>query len=129
MQIKQVNDLARAVAVRLLLRQRGSMDIPATWIDVAAAFGCRVYAYHAPGGPLGEYAPCGEGQGVITYNDAITPPAQSRVIVHETAHHLLMPLVPGYLFGDFVRCCYDDDPEDARHRIARRVEELCFRRA
>jgi len=23
---------------------------------------------------------------------------------------------------------YDDDPDDARHRIARRVEQICFRR-
>lgn len=128
MQEKQLGDLARSVAQRLLVRQAGGMDCPETWIGVAATFGCRVYSYHFPGGPLGDYVPASDGQGVITYNDAITPPAQARVIVHELSHHLLMPLVPGFLFGDFVRCSYDDDPGDVRHRISRRVEELCFRR-
>ena len=125
---KELAHYSRAVAHRLLLRQRGGMDDPQTWIDVAASFGCRVLSYHEPGGSLGEYASAEDGQGVITYNDAATPPTQARVIVHETGHHLLMPLIPGYLFGEFVHCRYDDDPLDVRHRIAKRVEELCFRR-
>jgi len=50
------------------------------------------------------------------------------VIVHEMAHHLLMPLVPGYVLGEYVTCRYDDDPQDVRHRIARRVEQLCVRK-
>ena len=125
---KEIAFYARQVAQRILVRQQGGMDEPQTWIDVATTFGCRVSAYHHPGGELGDYAPAGDGQGVITYNEAVTPPAQAKVIVHEMAHHLLMPLVPGYLFGDFVMCRYEDDPGDVRHRIARRVEMLCFRR-
>lgn len=125
---KEVSDYARRIAQRILIRQRSGMDDPQAWIDVARSFGCRVVPYHVPGGELGEYAPCGEGQGVITYNDAVTPPAQARVIVHELSHHLLMPLVPGYLFGEYERCRYSDDPDDTRHQIAKRVEALCFRR-
>lgn len=124
----EMRSVARTVSQRLLSRHQGERDLPNTWIAVAASFGCRVLSYHEPGGCLGEYASTEDGQGVITYNDAATPPTQAKVIVHETGHHLLMPLIPGYLFGDFVHCRYDDDPLDLRHRIAKRVEELCFRR-
>ena len=129
MEEKQVRDLARQIAQRLLVRQAGDMDDPETWTRIAVSFGCRLSSYHQPGGALGDYVPSCEGGGVITYNDAVTPPAQARIIVHELAHHLLMPLVPGFLFGDYVHCLYEDDPDDVRHRIARRVEELCFRRS
>ena len=104
------------------------MDDPQTWIAVAESFGCRVYAYHAPGGCPGEYAPAGEGQGVICYNDACTPPTRAKVILHELVHHLMCPLISGFLFGEYHRCGYDDDALDCRHRIAQAVQDICFRR-
>lgn len=125
---KEIAAYARQVAQRILVRQCGGMDSPETWTDAALTFGCRCHAFYALGGPPGEYAPLGDGQGVIAYNTAMTPPAQSHVLVHEIAHHLLTPLIPSDLFGEYVTRRYDDDPDDVRHRIAKRVEEICFRR-
>ena len=124
-------NLTRQVGTHLLKRHSGDHEDPETWLIVAAGMNCRVSSYYYPGGGLGDYAPTleADGAGVITYNTAATPCKQARVICHELAHHILMPLVPGFVLGDYVICRYEGDPLDERHRIARLVEEFCFRRA
>lgn len=121
--------IARQAAQHLLVRQRGDQHLPETWIDVASRTSCRVSGFYAPGGPSGEYSPGLDGWGVITYNTALTPPRQAKVIIHELVHHLLMSVLPGFVFSDRIQCGYEDDSLDVRHRIAQRVEEICFRRA
>lgn len=128
MQKRLVGWYARAVAQRILVNQRGSMDKPETWVEVARRLGCRMCPIHEPGGMNGEYRSAGEGIGVIVYNTAITPPAQARVIVHELSHHLLMALVPGDLFEEWHRASYDDNAPDCRHAISQAVETICFRK-
>ncbi len=120
--------MARQAAQFLLVRQRGEQDLPETWIDVADRIWCHTEGFYAPGGLSGEYCPSEDGQGAITYNTALTPPRQARVLVHELTHHLLMSVLPGFVLSDRIQCGYEGDSLDVRHRIARRVEELCFRK-
>ena len=39
-----------------------------------------------------------------------------------------MSVLPGFVLSDRIQCGYEDDALDVRHRIAQRVEEICFRR-
>ena len=121
-------DFAVQVTQHILLKQNGPMDDPETWVPIAEKMDCQVFPFYLEGGKKGEYTPWGDGGGAIVYNTAYSPPAQARILVHEIAHHLLMPFMPGYLFGEGVECHYDGNPGDIRERIAKRVEELCFRR-
>ena len=97
----------------------------ATWLPVAAALRCRVHSFNVPGARRGEYCPAEDGAGVITVNLAYGDEQAARVICHEIAHHLMRWHVAFecYDCADAVSC-YDDEPGDVRHQIARRVEWL-----
>ena len=120
--------IIRQVSQYLLVRQRGDMYSPQTWLDIAQASWCRTVPFHEPGGPWGDYCPASDGWGVLTYNTSLTPPRQARVVVHELSHHLCMGIVPGFVLSDQIKCNYDDDPMDVRQRIARGVEDICLKR-
>ena len=98
----------------------------ATWLPVAAALRCRVHPFNVPGARRGEYCPAEDGAGVITVNMAYGDEQAARVLVHESAHALMRWHVAFecYDCADAVCCCYDDEPGDVRHQIARRVERL-----
>lgn len=128
MRQREIDRYAQGAANKLISLHHGDRENPATWLPVLQQIGCRVHSYHEPGGQLGEYAPTleADGGGIVQWNTAATPPMQARVLCHEGAHHLMWPLVSGFLFGEWTRANYDDDPLDVRQRIARRVEHLCF---
>ena len=142
MQDKQVQGIARMIAVPLLFAQDGPMDDPETWARVAARRGHECEYFHDAGAGPGEWVSCEAGTGCVRVNTFFPPCVQARVSVHEIAHAEMSALAsglwrgdaPGFLRGCFTICPpaarmgYDDDPDDARHRIARRVEQICFRR-
>jgi hypothetical protein len=125
---REFNQHSRWAAARLLGHHTGDQADPLTWLPVLREIGCRVHPFHDPGGQKGDYAPTldSDGTGIVQYNTAYSPPFQARVLVHEGAHHLLWPIITGFLYGEWVRANYDDDPLDVRQRIARRVEEIIF---
>lgn len=139
----EIGRWARRIAQRLLFVQMGGMDAPETWASVAARRGHEVEHFHDPAAGPGEYASCEAGTGVIRINTAYAPGVQARACVHELAHAELNTCssglwradAPGDFAGDTAPSStrsflmgYDDEPGDVRHKIARRVEEMCFRR-
>jgi len=68
---------------------------------------------------------------VIAYNPCHSARQVCRFLCHEIAEWLAVINYPS-LFDGLPDRVYaytgGSDPDDARHRIARRVEELCFRR-
>lgn len=68
---------------------------------------------------------------VIAYNPRYSARQVCRFICHEISEWLAVTNYPS-LFDGMPNQVYaytgGNDPDDARHRIARRVEELCFRR-
>ena len=142
MQQKAVDGYARAIAQRLLVIQHGGMDLPKTWADVADRRGHDWEYFDDPDSGPGEWVSCEAGTGVIRINTAYPSHIQAHTWVHEISHAELCALasglwqgnVPGFLRGNWAclrpgeRMGYDDDPADCRHRIACRVEEICFRR-
>lgn len=68
---------------------------------------------------------------LIAYNAAGSPRQICRWIAHEMAEYFAICEYPS-LFDDLPQRVYHytggTDPDDARHKIARRVEEICFRR-
>ncbi len=119
---------ARRIAQKLLVAQRGGMDEPATWADVAARRGHPVEFYHDSGGGPGEFVSCEPGTGCIRVNTEYPDWKQARVLVHELGHAELCSVLYPVCDAPAYRMGYDDEPGDVRHRIAARVEELCFRR-
>lgn len=67
---------------------------------------------------------------LISYNGRVPARRACRWLAHELAEFLAIRDFPS-LFDDLPQQVYHytggSDPTDARHRIARRVEELCFR--
>ena len=67
---------------------------------------------------------------LIAYNAKGSPEQVCRWIAHEMAEYFALCDSPS-LFDDLPQRVYyytgGTDPDDARHRIARRVEEICFR--
>lgn len=122
----EIKNWARTVAVPLLFIQRGGMDAPETWADVAARRGHFWELFHDPAQGPGEFVSCEPGTGCIRINTAYTPEVMARAFVHEIAHAELNGVLEPVCSLFNTRMGYDDDPGDLRHRIARRVEEICF---
>jgi len=117
------------------MAQEGGRDERGTWESVASRRGHRFLLFHDPEAGPGEFRSYEPGTGIILINTAPGPLVQVRAFVHELAHAEMQRLAsglwrggeePGFIAGDYVRAGYDDDPADAAHRIARRVERLCF---
>ena len=139
---RQIYQIARPIAVRLLVLQDGWMDAPDTWERVASKRGHAWEYFHDPHAGPGEWVSCEAGTGCIRVNTAHTPPVMARAAVHELGHAELASLssglwrgdVPGFLRGVFALCPpasrmgYDDDPLDVRHRVCRGIERICFNR-
>jgi hypothetical protein len=143
MEDRKVKDYARQIAQRLLVLQCGGMDNPATWAEVGRKRGHDIEFYSDSGGGPGEYVSAEPGTGVVRINAAYSDHKQARVLVHEIAHAELALCAsglcrggeqPGQFYGEgrtvgqAFRMGYDDNPSDIRHRIAKAVEELCFRK-
>lgn len=139
---KQIYDIARPIAVRLLVLQDGGMDAPDTWERVAQRRGHAWEYYHDPNAGPGEWASCEAGTGIIRVNAFYSPPQCARTLCHELGHAELSALssglwrgdVPGFLRGAFAVCPpaarmgYDNEPQSVHHRVAREVERICFTR-
>lgn len=122
------NEAARLLTHRLLQRAEGPTDEPATWQEVAKLYGLHIRFFYEPFGERGEYAPATypDSPGIVAVNTAYSDLEQCRAWVHELAHYLLHVWIPPQLprAADIYR--YSDDPEDARHDVARRVEDMIF---
>lgn len=122
------NEAARLLTHRLKLRADGAIDDPVTWHGVALIYGIRVRYFYEPFDERGKYYPAfyPDMPGMIAINTAYTALEQCRAWVHELAHFLLHVWIPPQLPNAADFYCYSDDPSDARHDVARRVEDLIF---
>jgi hypothetical protein len=128
---------AAARQIRRLLTVQNGGRLPRTvagWERLCAALGVPVSALWAC--PMGFSARvfCDErlrGGWLIVYNPRRGERQARRFLCHEIAEWLAAVNYPS-LFDELPSTTYyytgGSDPDDARHRIAKAVEELCFRR-
>lgn len=137
-QVRKVNTGAAARRITAHLRREAGGVLPvsaAGWHALAALMGLHVAALTAVPpeftARLIRDDRLSEGW-LIVYSVAGSPVQVCRWIAHELAEYLAVQDYPSLFDGLPQRVyCYTggSDPTDARHRIARAVEGLCFRRA
>jgi len=119
-----------------VIRGKGGGDLPRDaggWGRLCRRFGidCIPLAMSAPGFTARLICLSGDGYQLF-YNRDGTDEQRARWLCHEVSEYIALADFPGLLDPpDHARYQWDydggDDPADSRHRIARRVEELCFR--
>jgi hypothetical protein len=125
-----VNRLVSEVCRKVfkLVGDDADVENPDVWIDAAKESGCSVVGCHVPGAAVAQYANACSlcGLGAIVYNSDKMPRSQAKQLAHELAHHVMWPVEPAFLFGEYRDPVYGRSPFEIRHDIASGVVRKIF---